>query len=210
MMEKVTDTERPEHPSRILAHQGLAPLRPGVGREGMQLCRAAGREPGRWRASPGQSAGGIRLLFWSLFSSAALAKFRCTDSEAFLLAQDKKLLLPLCFCLQSMHQRTSAGPAVVAQDVFVPGFLCKEEQSLLLTEGLLQPLARRPGDARSSASICLPRTWSLNPPGAWAACKLLCAAARDAPLGPFSAFPAATKRRQRRGPRARGGWRGPP
>lgn len=52
----------------------------------------------------------------------------------------------------------------------VPGFLCKEGKSLPLTEGLPQPLAQRPGDARSSASICLqcfrssPR--SLNPSGA--------------------------------------------
>lgn len=99
----------------------------------------------------------------------------------------------------------SAAPAVVAWDVSVPGFLCQEGKSLFLTEGLPQPLAQRPSDARSSASICLPQSQSsprsLNLSGAWAACKLLCAAARDAPLGPFSAFPAATKRRLCRGQR---------
>lgn len=151
-----------------------------VGGDIAVLCRSEGG--GRWKASAHPSSGAIRP-FWSLLSSAALAKFRCTASEAFLLTQGKKALLLLCFCLQSMPRcvsRASRGDL----GCVCSGFLCREGKSPLLSEGLPQPLAQRRGDARSSASIS--RELSLESPSAWTwtAYKLLCAATRDGPGAP--------------------------
>lgn len=138
-------------------------LRPGSEGEAHSCAVPTGREPGRGRPSPCPSAGGIRILSWSLLSSAALAKFGRVGSEGLLLTQAKKTLLLLCLCLQSSPQGV---PAVVACSMSAPG---KEGESLPWQRGSHSHLFTGPSDARSSASLCLPcsRGFSSEPSPVW-------------------------------------------
>lgn len=71
MTEQVAETERSEHPSCILAHQGLGLCQDLERRVGAVLGHREGA--GEMQASPCPSAGGIRALSRTLLSSAALA-----------------------------------------------------------------------------------------------------------------------------------------